>query len=300
MHNQLSTDTAIETSTKKTVLTDTGKTIEASADKPMRASRIQSPSSINTFRQCPRKYYYSYIADLPRKKSIALIKGSLIHEVLEDFFDINPEKIEDDYKTCLRKEIMRLFMEKWKMHQQEIDEIGITEKGTHASDCMLMLSNWTEWFLKRVDMKMNAGHTTASAFSSLTPVREQEYISKEDSVRGFIDAIETEDGRVRIMDYKTSSKDEITEEYMLQLSIYALLYRVRHGRLPDIVGLHFLRHGEKELKATESMVEFAKKEIHAVHKKTLSTDKKEYPKKLGPLCKWSSGQCDFYDTCVKE
>jgi putative RecB family exonuclease len=264
------------------------------------ASRVQSPSSINTYRQCPRKYYYNYIAGLPTKKSIALIKGSIIHEVLEDFFDINPAHLGDDCKDYLRKEIMRLFMAKWKQSQGDIDSICTPDKAVHASDCMLMLSNWTEWFLKRIDAKVRTGKTAADAFRQLTPVREQEYISPEDSVRGFIDAIEEEDGRIRLIDYKTSSRDEITEEYLLQLSIYALLYRVRHGKLPDVVGLHFLRHGEKEIEATESMVEYARREIHGVHKKTLTTDKKDYVKKIGPLCKWSSGQCDFYDTCVKD
>jgi putative RecB family exonuclease len=262
-------------------------------------SRVQSPSSINTYRHCPRKYYYSYIAGLPSKKSIHLIKGSIIHEVLEDFFDIDPARLDKDYRHYFRKEIMRLFMQKWKDKKDDIEAIASAAKASHANDCMLMLSNWTEWFINRFDKTVKQGKDVQAAFSHLTPVREQEFTSDEDHVRGFIDAIENTDGKVRLMDYKTSSKDDISDEYLLQLSIYALLYRVRHGKLPDVVGLHFLRHGERELEATESMVEFAKKEIRAVHKNTLTTDKKDYPKKIGPLCRWSTGQCDFYDPCFK-
>ncbi|MFH1916675.1 MAG: PD-(D/E)XK nuclease family protein [Nanoarchaeota archaeon] len=272
----------------------------AKANLTVQAARIQSPSSINTYRHCPRKYYYNYIAELPKKKSIPLIKGSIIHEVLEDFFDLNPEYMTADFKQFLRKETMRLFFMKWKNYQKEIEEMGIENKAVHAEDCMLMLSNWTEWFISEVEKKESKGVAPADAFRALTPIREQEYRSEEHAVRGFIDAIHEEDGCVRVIDYKTSSRDEVSEEYLLQLSIYALLYRVRHGRLPDIVGLHLLRHGRRELEVTESMVEFATREIHHVHKNTLSKEKKDYVKKIGPLCKWSTGQCDFYDTCIKD
>jgi ATP-dependent helicase/DNAse subunit B len=50
--------------------------------------RVQSPSSINTYNQCPRKYYYQYILKLPTRPSIHLVRGNIAHSVLEDFFSI--------------------------------------------------------------------------------------------------------------------------------------------------------------------------------------------------------------------
>ena len=51
------------------------------------AKRVESPSSINTFKQCKRKYYYQYIEKLPTLPNIHQVRGNIAHSVLEDFFD---------------------------------------------------------------------------------------------------------------------------------------------------------------------------------------------------------------------
>ena len=45
-----------------------------------------SPSAINSYYKCPREYYYTYIGKLKTKPSIHLVKGSIVHKTLEDFF----------------------------------------------------------------------------------------------------------------------------------------------------------------------------------------------------------------------
>ena len=45
------------------------------------------------------------------------------------------------------------------------------------------------------------------------------------------------------------------------------------------------------------MVEAARAEVEIVHMSTESETILDYPKKEGPLCKWRTGQCDFYDVC---
>jgi RecB family exonuclease len=42
-------------------------------------------SALETFNQCPRKYYYNYILALPRKDWPWLIFGNFVHSVLEKF-----------------------------------------------------------------------------------------------------------------------------------------------------------------------------------------------------------------------
>ena len=76
------------------------------------ASRLESPSSINTFRQCKRKYYYQYIEKLPTKGSIHLVRGNIVHSTLEDFYDlsiegINSENYMQGFKMMLQKEFVR-------------------------------------------------------------------------------------------------------------------------------------------------------------------------------------------------
>ena len=97
----------------------------------------------------------------------------------------------------------------------------------------------------------------------------------------------------------TLKKYKLTDEYLLQLSIYTLLYHEKYGKFPDEVGLYLLRHGEKTIKADEKLLKLAEKECLEIHRRTLSDDIEDYPLNPGPLCKWSTGQCDFYNICFK-
>ena len=49
------------------------------------AKRIQSPSSINMYKRCPRKYYLHYILKKPIKPNIHLFRGSTVHSTIEIF-----------------------------------------------------------------------------------------------------------------------------------------------------------------------------------------------------------------------
>jgi len=60
-----------------------------------------------------------------------------------------------------------------------------------------------------------------------------------------------------------------------------------------------MRHGEKTIKADEKLLKLAEKECLEIHRRTLSDDIEDYPLNPGPLCKWSTGQCDFYNICFK-
>ena len=53
------------------------------------AKRVESPSSINTFKHCHRKYYYQYIEKLPTLPNIHQIRGNIAHSTLENFYDID-------------------------------------------------------------------------------------------------------------------------------------------------------------------------------------------------------------------
>jgi CRISPR/Cas system-associated exonuclease Cas4 (RecB family) len=139
-------------------------------------------------------------------------------------------------------------------------------------------------------------------FEKVKPaVIEGNFRNEELQVRGFIDYIEhTEDGKVRVMDYKTSKKFQMTPAYRLQLAIYALMYKEKYGKHADKVGLFILKHGEKTIDVDDALVEEAKVAIEDIHYATESNEIKDYPKNITPLCKWSTGQCDFYDTCMKQ
>ncbi len=264
----------------------------------LKGRRVESPSSINTYKQCPRKYFYQYIEKLPGSTSIHLIRGSVVHSVLEDFYDI-----EIDETTNFRHLHMRalsLFTKYWKKNKVKLDGLGLTQDELQFffDESVMMIQNWFNRFKNKMNARMEEERETfAQAFVKLTPIREEEYRSEAFMVRGFVDLIHEIDGKTIVLDYKTSKKDDMTEPYRLQLAIYAMLYEEKHGKKPDYVGIDFLKSIEKLLPVDDELVQHAKFELEQIHASTVSNEMADYQQRPSPLCKWRSGQCDFYDTC---
>lgn len=263
-------------------------------------SRIQSPSSISTYQKCPRKYYYSYIEHLPSKPSIAQVRGTIAHAVLEKFFNINVDSVSrDNFANFFRNSVQDLLVSEWKSSQKEFEQISISKADEmfYFEETLMMIFGWLEHFIQRVSVESGS---VPEVFRKLTPLRELSYSSDFHFVRGIIDVIENYGGETRIMDYKTSNHSNL-DEYRLQLAIYSLLYFEKHAKLPARAGIYFLKENKiKLINVDHDLLDFAKKEIELIHQKTFSKDKNHYPKHITSLCKWSTGQCDFYDVCMKD
>ena len=262
--------------------------------------RFESPSSINTFKQCPRKYYYRYILGLPGLPSIATTRGKIVHSVLENIFDINITGMtKENFRDTLRSKAQELLVFYWNKSKPDFIQLKVTPHVEQLTfqETMLMLLTWADSFSQRIIA--HPGDFT-EAFKEHTPQRETQMRSEELYVQGFIDAIESIKGQIRVMDYKTSKKDDISDEYRLQLAIYALLYNEKHGTPPHRVGIYFLKdnaHIEKTIPVDSDLMDLAKLEIELVHMQTVSDLLTDYPKRITPLCKWSTGQCDYYTRC---
>ncbi|MBS3172059.1 PD-(D/E)XK nuclease family protein [Candidatus Woesearchaeota archaeon] len=244
--------------------------------------RVQSPSSINTFKQCPRKYYYQYILGLQKKvPSIHLTRGKIVHLALEDFFKIDILKISEEYYEFELKVVLNsLFNQKWQDFSEELRKIKLTPEQLdfYYEESIQMLNNWYGNFLRKLNPKIKE-MSIESAFSILKPMTEVHFVSPEFQVQGFVDAVHNIDGKVSLMDYKTSAKELITQEYKLQLAIYALLYEEQHGKKPNIVGIDFLKHKPHYLEVNDELIDFAKNECRSIQEKTISEDIEDYPLK---------------------
>lgn len=263
--------------------------------------RVQSPSSINTYFQCPRKYFFIYNLKMPTSPSIHLVRGSIAHLVLENFFDILPDVYGEDFTKEFVVTIVELFKRFWKENKDDFDKLTLlpNEIDAYYKETEIMMINWAMKFAEKVKKVMAKGFSFKEAFEKLKPITEKEYRSNELMVRGFIDAIENYEG-IRLMDYKTSKKAVIGEDYKLQLGIYALLYELEHGIRPDKVGINFLKFDEQLIDVTDELIQNAKFKIEQIHMSTDGMDEiHQYPKKESGLCRWANGQCDFYDYCFQ-
>lgn len=263
----------------------------------MKERKVQSPSSIKTYKQCPRKYYYSYILGLEQPQNIHTVRGNIAHSALEHYFDIDTSFMTmDDYGPHLKLIMQQLLLKEWKHHKPQLDKLQLTQDQQihYFEETLNMLFNWLDLFCRKLEAKEG---NFQERFKQLTPIRELMFVSEKYHTRGIIDAIEHNgDGTVRLMDYKTS-KSENLNEHLLQLGIYSLLYFDKHGVMPKQVGVYFLKGKETAIEVDEELIEMAKKEIEHVHEVTQTKDVNHYPKSPSPLCKYSTGQCPFFDIC---
>ncbi len=262
-------------------------------------ARVQSPSSISTYKMCPRKYYLRYQLNIPSGDSIATVRGKLVHSVLEDFFSLNSSELtKDNCQTLLVLAAQQLLVQKWRA-EPLLEKLCPDQEERFAlfEETVLMLQNWVSGFV--VSRLLALPGSPADNFQHVVPLREQHFKSDSLGVQGFVDVIESHNGEVRIMDYKTGAKIDV-REHRLQLGIYALLYQERHSQLPNKVGVYFLKNASAEfLPVTEELTAHARLELAFVHEKTQSEDIKDYPLKPGGYCKWKTGQCEYFEYCFK-
>jgi ATP-dependent exoDNAse (exonuclease V) beta subunit len=266
------------------------------------ANRIESPSSINTFKQCPRKYYYTYVEKLPRTSSIHQVRGNIAHSTLEYFYDIDlSEYTTENFEKKFHQTIQQLLFNQWREYQEQLDNLHLSNDQLrfYFEETMMMVTNWVNHYIKEFTEELkNNPRELELIFHKLAPIREKEYKSDMHRVRGFIDAIAHKDGEVHIIDYKTNKTPQIKDAIKLQLAIYCLMYKEKHGKMPDKVGVFFLRNSLQLLKTKPKMITKAKEEIELIHAHTGITEQiTDYKKNITPLCKWRTGQCDFYTVC---
>ncbi len=266
------------------------------------AKRVESPSSINTFKHCPRKYYYQYIEKLPTLPNIHQVRGNIAHSTLENFYNIDVSSFTaNNVAQKVQSAIQALFFHYWQHYKGELQKLELSKdrERFYFEETMLMLMNWANHFVEDVRTTIKTKNMSVQeAFQLLTPLREQKFVSDHYSVQGFVDAIHQLEDEVHIIDYKTNASLELKDEQKLQLAIYCLLYFEKYGNIPSKAGIFFLRHKLKLMNVDEQLLELARREISLIHGHTSEYSHiDEYHRKPGPLCKWSSGRCDFYEVC---
>jgi hypothetical protein len=135
-----------------------------------------------------------------------------------------------------------------------------------------MLLNFSHWFCKN-DM----------AVPDLTEAR---ILSDNLKLLGIIDAVFEKTDNVILVDYKTSKYAQITDDIVRQATIYSLLYQDRFKKVPDEVGIHFLKEpgDPKPIHITDSLLKYGKDLIQFIREKTLSEAQTNYPCTCGGYC----------------
>jgi len=247
-----------------------------------------SPSRAGDFMTCPLLYRFRTVDRLPEQSSPDAVRGTVVHKVLEDLFDLpaerrTPEQARDMLVPAWERlleaepEIAEMFA------PPEGEESDVPDVATWLTSCRTVLDRYF----------------TLEDPRRLEPAERELYVEtlleSRLLLRGFVDRIDVApDGAIRVVDYKTGrSPGEMFEaKALFQMKFYALvLWRMR-GVVPAMLQLVYLGNGEllryvpdeRDLLATERKVEAI---WHAIRR---AEESGEWLPRRSRLCGWCSHQ----------
>jgi putative RecB family exonuclease len=220
-----------------------------------------SPSRAGDFLSCPLLYRFRTIDHLPEPPSPDAVRGTVVHKVLEDLFDLPAEQRTPDRARTLLEPAFDLLAEQEPALREMFAEDG-PEAATWLASCRSVLERYfTLEDPRRLEPAEREVYVEALLDSKLL-------------LRGFVDRVDVApDGAIRVVDYKTGrSPSEMFEaKALFQMRFYALVIWRTRGVLPAMLQLLYLGNGEmlryvpdeRDLLATERKVEAIWRAIRA-------------------------------------
>nr|CAA9354298.1 MAG: RecB family exonuclease [uncultured Nocardioidaceae bacterium] len=245
-----------------------------------------SPSRASDFMTCPLLYRFRVIDKLPQEPSLAAVRGTVVHTVLERLFDLPAEQRTLD--SALAEVEPR-----WDALLTEEPELGVMFEGEDAAE----LAGWLEECRSLVRTYFELEDPRR-----LEPRERELYVEHVlDSkllLRGYVDRVDVNAaGAVRVVDYKTGrSPSEVFEaKALFQMKFYALVLWRTLGTVPSLLQLIYLGNGEilryvpdeADLRATQRKVEALWTAINR------ATRTGQWLPRKSALCAW----CDHQALC---
>lgn len=243
-----------------------------------------SPSRASDFMACPLLYRFRSIDRLPEPPSPGATRGTLVHKVLEDLFDLPAHD-----RTAERAG--QMVPRTWQ---------ALTTADPVLLDMFDDDQAEARWL--RSCCEVLARYFTLEDPRRLEPTEREFYVeallTNRLLLRGFIDRLDiAPDGRIRVVDYKSgrSPGEAFEARALFQLRFYALVLWRTRGVIPAVLQLIYLGNGEilrhepdaADLLATERKVGAVWQAIRHAEE---TGDWRPSPSRL---CDW----CSFRDLC---
>ena len=251
-----------------------------------------SPSRASDFMSCPLLYRFRVIDKLPEAPSIDAVRGSVVHKVLEDLFDLPSSDRTHERANALLPGAWERLLDA----EPELAEM-FGRPGADGEPAGPDLLTWLDQC-----RALLGRYFTLEDPRRLEPAeREVHVITQLDSglhLHGYIDRVDVAPtGELRIVDYKTgkSPGEYFEAKALFQMKFYALVLWHTSGRVPRELRLLYLgdrmmlRYApdEAELRAFQRKLEAL---WRAIERATVSGDWRPRPSRL---CDW----CDHQALC---
>jgi putative RecB family exonuclease len=228
---------------------------------------------------CPLLYRFRVVDRLPEPPSPAATRGTVVHAVLEQLFDLPRQARSLEAATALVPTV-------WKGLLTGDDQLT----GVFAGDDGTLAAEWldgTEALL--------ATYFDLEDPTRLEPADRELALSVELDdglvLRGYVDRLDVApDGAMRVVDYKTGRSPGVAfqQKAMFQMRFYALALWKQRGEVPRLLQLIYLGDGqviryapdEDDLRAMERKVNALSAAIRR------ATESGDWPPSPSRLCDW--------------
>jgi putative RecB family exonuclease len=241
-----------------------------------------SPSRASDFMSCPLLYRYRTVDKLPEPFSPDAVRGTVVHKVLEDLFDLPAASRTPAHAGELLQPAWEAILEA---------EPGIAEMfGPEGPE----IGTWLASCRDSLDRYFALEDPTR-----LEPAERELYVETLlDSkllLRGFVDRVDVAPtGEIRVVDYKTGKApgEAFEAKALFQMKFYALVLWRTRGVVPKMLQLIYLGSGEllryspdeQDLLATERKVQALWQAIARAH------ETGDWRPRRSALCSWCAHQ----------
>jgi putative RecB family exonuclease len=245
-----------------------------------------SPSRAADFKSCALKYRLRTVDRLPESPSPDALRGTVVHKVLEDLFNLPPSE-----RTPERA--ADRVSDAWAAVRASEPEVAAIFDDEAAPDFRAWLDSCRAVLRRYFDLEDPR---------LLEPADRELYVETLlDSrllLRGIIDRLDVApDGALRVVDYKTarSPRPEHETAALFQMRFYALVLWRARGVLPTLLRLVYLGDAttlsyspdEDDLRALERQLEALWQAVALAH------ETGEWLPRRGGQCSW----CSFQQLC---
>ena len=241
-----------------------------------------SPSRAGDFMTCPLLYRFRTVDRLPEEPSPDAVRGTVVHKVLEDLFDLPAASRTVDQAAALLQPAWEQVLEADPSLAEMFGAEG-PEIGSWMASCHEAL----------------ARYFTLEDPTRLEPAERELYVETVlDTrllLRGFVDRLDVAPtGEIRVVDYKTGRApgEAFEAKALFQMKFYALVIWRTRGVVPRMLQLVYLGSGEvlryapdeSDLLATERKVKALWAAISRAH------ESGDWRPRRSALCAWCSHQ----------
>ncbi|MFD1813744.1 RecB family exonuclease [Rhodococcus gannanensis] len=201
-------------------------------EAPTRSRPALSPSRAADFRQCPLLYRFRAVDRLPERKTVAQVRGTLVHAALEALFGLPaPDRVPAIAQSLVEPAWGRMV----EQEPDVADVVSDAELDEFLDDARRIVEDYFRL------------ENPTSFDAEACEVRVETELPDGVPLRGFVDRIDVAPtGEVRIVDYKTgrAPREGFERAALFQMKFYALMLLQTRGVLASQLRLLYLADGE--------------------------------------------------------